>query len=124
MATIISFNRRRTQATKVAWVVVPPLDESTGLPDLPLFSREVGGALSMNGLASRLLELRPESATFWIDRIESIDRAAIEETFARMPDGWMSDDRAAFTIDLLVTSRDRLVLLASGRSQTQTQPQR
>jgi hypothetical protein len=40
MATIISFNRRRTQATKVAWVVVPPLDESTGLPDLPLFSRE------------------------------------------------------------------------------------
>jgi hypothetical protein len=84
---------------------------------------EIGGALSMNGLASCLLELRPESATFWIDRIESIDRAAIEETFARMPDGWIGDDRAAFTIDLLVASRDRLVMLASVRSQTQTQSQ-
>jgi hypothetical protein len=84
---------------------------------------EVGGALTMNILANRLLELRPEAANFWIDRIGAIDRAAIEETFARMPDGWIGDVRAAFTIDLLVTSRDRLVLLASVRSQTQTQSQ-
>jgi hypothetical protein len=36
---------------------------------------KVGGALTMNDLTSRLLELRPESANFWIDRIESIDRS-------------------------------------------------
>ena len=34
---------------------------------------EVGGVLSMDGLARRLLELKPEAANFWIDRIESID---------------------------------------------------
>jgi hypothetical protein len=38
-----------------------------------------------------------------------------------MPDGWIGDVRAAFTIDLLVASRDRLVMLASDRAQSQTQ---
>jgi hypothetical protein len=84
---------------------------------------EVGGALSMNGLASRLLELRPKSATFWIDRIGAIDRSGIETIFDRIPDGWTSDVRAVFTIDLLVASCDRLLILASERSQTQTQSQ-
>ncbi len=40
MATTTSFKRRRTQANKFAWVVVPPRVETTGLPDLPLFSGE------------------------------------------------------------------------------------
>jgi hypothetical protein len=35
MDTVTSSNRRRTQAVKTARVVVPPRDESTGLPDLP-----------------------------------------------------------------------------------------
>ncbi len=84
---------------------------------------EVGGALSMNGLASRLLELKPESAKFWIDRLESLDRSTIAEMFARMPDGWIADDRANFTIDLLVASRDRLVKLASDLDATITPSQ-
>lgn len=73
---------------------------------------EVGGALSMNILASRLLELRPEAANFWIDRIGAIDRSAIEETFSRIPDGWTSDSRTVFSTDLLELSRNRLVMLA------------
>jgi hypothetical protein len=75
---------------------------------------EVGGALSMNILASRLLELRPEAANFWIDRIGAIARSTIEETFARIPDGWMSDSRTVFSTDLLELSRNRLVMIASG----------
>jgi hypothetical protein len=72
---------------------------------------EVGGALTMNDLTSRLLELRPEAANFWIARIKEIDRAAIAATLDRLPDGWIGDIRAAFTIDLLVASCDRLVML-------------
>jgi hypothetical protein len=82
---------------------------------------EVGGALTMSALTQRLLELRPEAANYWIEQIESIDRASVEEILEKMPDGWMSDVRATFTIDLLVASCERLVMLASERMQSQTQ---
>jgi hypothetical protein len=55
MATVTSFNRRRTQATKVAWVVVPPHDESTGLPDLPLLSCE-GQKITADNISTYLAE--------------------------------------------------------------------
>jgi hypothetical protein len=74
---------------------------------------EVGGALSMNGLARRLLELKPEAAGCWIDRIASIDRATIEEVFERMPQGWVDDIRQEFAIDFLDASRDRLMVMSS-----------
>jgi hypothetical protein len=79
---------------------------------------EIGGTLTMNGLTARLLELRPEAARFWIDRIRRIDRDSIEATFARLPEGWTSDMRLKFTIDLVVASHDRLIKLASERSST------
>ena len=82
---------------------------------------EVGGALSMNILARRLLELRPEAANFWIDQIGAITRSAMEETFDRIPDGWTSNIRTVFATDLLESSRNRLVMLASDLSQTQSQ---
>jgi hypothetical protein len=74
---------------------------------------EVGGALSMNGLARRLLELKSEAAGCWIERIASIDRAAIEEVFERMPQGWVDDIRREFAIDFLDASRDRLIVMSS-----------
>ncbi|WP_310483700.1 hypothetical protein [Chamaesiphon sp. VAR_48_metabat_403] len=67
---------------------------------------------------NRLLELRPEAARFWIDRIKRIERDSIEATFDRLPEGWTSDMRLKFTIDLVVASRDRLIKLASERSST------
>jgi hypothetical protein len=79
---------------------------------------EIGGTLTMNGLTDRLLELRPEAARFWIDRIKRIERDSIEATFDRLPEGWTSDMRLKFTIDLVVASRDRLIKLASERSST------
>jgi hypothetical protein len=82
---------------------------------------EIGGALNMNGLTQRLLEIKPEATSYWIEQIETIDRASVAETFDRMPDGWMSDVRATFTIDLLESSRIRLVELASDRVQIQAQ---
>jgi hypothetical protein len=77
---------------------------------------EVGGALTMNGLASRLLELKPTSANFWIDRIQTMSARTIAETFERLPDGWISDVRKAFSIDLLEASRSKMVNLDKGQS--------
>jgi hypothetical protein len=73
---------------------------------------EVGGAITMDGLASRLLELKPEAASGWIERISAVDRATIEATFERIPQGWVDDIRASFAIDFLDASRDRLISLA------------
>jgi hypothetical protein len=81
----------------------------------------VDGTLTMNGLTDRLLELKPEAANFWIDRISNIDRSLIEETIDRLPEDWTIDIRTAFAIDLLAASRDRLVTLARDRSQIQSQ---
>lgn len=69
---------------------------------------EVGGALTMNKLTNRLLELRPEAANFWIDRIGAVDRAAIANTFDRIPEGWANNISAAFALDLLQASCNRL----------------
>jgi hypothetical protein len=74
---------------------------------------EVGGALTMDGLAIRLLELKPRVASNWIERIGTVDRATIEEIFDRMPEGWVSDVRAQFAIDFLVASRDRLTTMVN-----------
>ena len=41
MVIATSSNRRRTQANKFAWVVVPPRTEVTRFPNLPLFSDEL-----------------------------------------------------------------------------------
>jgi hypothetical protein len=70
---------------------------------------KVRGMMNMNDLATSLLDLRPSTAVFWIDRIAAIDRQAIEEIFARMPAGWISDIRSEFAVNYLDASRDRLV---------------
>ena len=70
-----------------------------------------GGTLSMNDLASCLLELRPQATNYWIERVSTIDRVLIEQTFDRLPDGWGSDIQWTFAIDLLNASRDRLILI-------------
>lgn len=77
---------------------------------------EVGGVLSMNALAHRLLELKPEVARFWIDRIGKIERSTIEEIFSRLPESWTSADRTAFAMDLLEKSRERLLSIVNTRS--------
>jgi hypothetical protein len=79
---------------------------------------EVGGALTMDGLASRLLEMKPAVASSWIERIATIDRVTIEEIVERVPEGWVDDIRKKFAIDFLDTSRDRLITLASSRELT------
>jgi hypothetical protein len=73
---------------------------------------EVGGALTMDDLVRCLLKLRPEATSVWIEQIATIDRPMIQEVIERIPPGWISDIRAKFTIDFLVASRDRLVMLS------------
>jgi hypothetical protein len=76
---------------------------------------EVGGTLTMDGLARRLLELRPKAVREWIERIAAVDRVSIEEIFDRIPEGWVSDVRAQFAVDFLVASRDRLTTMVDSR---------
>jgi hypothetical protein len=90
---------------------------------------EVGGALTMDGLARRLLELKPEATTEWIERIAAVDRATIEAIFERIPQGWVSDIHASFAIDFLDASRDRSIGLTDNlvnkvdRAQAPARPQ-
>ncbi|MCY7337514.1 MAG: hypothetical protein LH613_15110 [Chamaesiphon sp.] len=74
---------------------------------------ESSGTLSMNDLARRLMELKPEATKYWCDRIGEIDRMTIAATFARVPDGWASEHQMTFAIDVLVASRDRLLARAN-----------
>ena len=67
------------------------------------------GTLSMDDLASRLLELRPQATNYWIDRVSTIDRTSIETLFDRLPDGWGNDVQKTFAIDLLNSSQERLM---------------
>jgi hypothetical protein len=87
--------------------------------DVTAFSRDcpssiqskVSGMLTMDGLARRLLELRPEAARSWIDQILAIESRIIRETIESIPQGWISDARAEFTIEYLEASSDRLMEL-------------
>jgi hypothetical protein len=72
---------------------------------------EVSGMLTMDGLARRLLELKPEAARSWIGQIIDMDIMAIRETIESIPEGWISDVRAKFTIEFLEASSDRLMEL-------------
>lgn len=76
---------------------------------------EIGGALSMNKLASRLLELKPAAAKFWIAEIGKIDRAAIESTFDRIPEKWAIKVSATFAVDFLEISGKRLAKLSTNQ---------
>jgi hypothetical protein len=76
---------------------------------------EVGGTLTMDGLARRLQDLRPKAASEWVERIAAVDRVSIEEIFDRIPEGWVSDVRAQFAVDFLVASRDRLTTMIDSR---------
>lgn len=75
----------------------------------------VGGTLSMDKLANRLLELRPAAAKFWIAEIGKIDRAAIESTFDRIPEEWAIKVSAAFAVDFLEISGKRLAKLVQNQ---------
>jgi hypothetical protein len=87
--------------------------------DVTAFSRDcpssiqskVSGMLTMDGLARRLLELRPEAARSWIDQILAIESRIIRETIESIPQGWISDARVEFTIEYLEASSDRLMEL-------------
>lgn len=80
----------------------------------------------MNGLADRLLELKPEAVSGWIDRIGAVNRDIIEEVFdspkgrlrQRLPEDWVSNVRAKFAIDFLEASRNQLVEIVKARVQT------
>jgi hypothetical protein len=72
---------------------------------------KVSGMLTMDGLARRLLELRPEAARSWIGQIMDIESVTIRETNESIPQGWISDVRAEFTIEYLEASSDRLMEL-------------
>jgi hypothetical protein len=92
--------------------------------DVTAFSRDcpssiqskVSGMLTMDGLARRLLELRPEAARSWIDQILAIESRIIRETIESIPQGWISDARVEFTIEYLEASSDRLMELYNDRS--------
>jgi hypothetical protein len=77
---------------------------------------KVSGLLTMDGLARRLLELRPEAARSWIEQILAIESLTIRETIESIPQGWISDVRAEFTIEYLEASSDRLMELYNDRS--------
>jgi hypothetical protein len=72
---------------------------------------KVSGMLTMDGLARRLLELRPEAARSWIGQIMDIESVTIRETIESISQGWISDVRAEFTIEYLEASSDRLMEL-------------
>jgi hypothetical protein len=88
-------------------------------PDVTAFSRDcpssiqskVSGMLTMDGLARRLLELRPEAARSWMGQIIDMEITAIRETIESIPQGWISDVRSKFTIEFLEASSDRLMEL-------------
>lgn len=71
----------------------------------------VGGPMNMNALTECLLELKAESAQYWIERIATVKRSSIEQIFERMPEGWLTSERAQFSVDLLVASQQRLLEL-------------
>jgi len=83
---------------------------------------ENSGTLSMNDLARRLIELKPEAAKYWCERIGEIERPKIAATFARVPDGWANGQQIAFAIDVCVASRDRLLTQANAPSVTPPEP--
>jgi hypothetical protein len=76
---------------------------------------ETSGALSMDSLADRLLELKPKTAHSWIEKIAAIERSFLQELFLRLPDDWIGAGRAEFSIDFLVVSRDRLIARSADR---------
>ena len=87
-----------------------PLDltDYSGSVRSSIYSQD-SGTLTMNDLAGCLLELNPQATNYWIDRVSTIDRTSIEQTFDRLPDGWGSEVHNTFAIDLLNASRERSI---------------
>ena len=72
---------------------------------------QASGTLNMSDLVGCLWELNPQATNYWIERVSTIDRTSIEQTFDQLPDGWGSDVQKTFAIDLLNASRERLIAI-------------
>ena len=49
------------------------------------------------------------AAKFWSQRLETLQKAQVEEIFAAFPDGWVSDSAAAFAIACVENNRSRIL---------------
>ncbi len=73
------------------------------------FFGDRGRSLSMNGMLAEIVAAKPEVAKTWIERIAMIERDAVVDLFDRIPDGWISDEKKLFAINLLEFNRQQLI---------------
>jgi hypothetical protein len=72
------------------------------------FFGDRGRSLSMNGMLAETVSIMPEVAKTWIERITGIERETVVDLFDRIPDGWVSDEKRLFAINLLEFNRQQL----------------
>jgi hypothetical protein len=75
------------------------------------FSGNKGRSLSMNGMLVEVISIKPDLARVWIERIAQVNHNDIIELFERIPEGWISNEKKLFAIDLLEFNRQQLMLL-------------
>ncbi len=75
------------------------------------FSGNKGRSLSMNGMLVEVISIKRDIARIWIERIAQVNHNDIIELFDRIPEGWISNEKKLFAIDLLEFNRQQLMLL-------------
>jgi hypothetical protein len=75
------------------------------------FSGNKGRSLSMNVMLVEVISIKPDVARVWIERIAQVNHNDIIELFDRIPEGWISNEKKLFAIDLLEFNRQQLMLL-------------
>ena len=73
------------------------------------FSGNKGRSLSMNGMLVEVISIKPDVARVWIERIAKVNHNDIIELLDRIPDGWISNEKKLFAIDLLEFNRQQLM---------------
>ncbi len=70
-----------------------------------------GRSLSMNEMLTNIVVTKPQVAKAWMERIARIEQNTIVDLFDRIPDGWVSDEKKLFAINLLDFNRLQLITL-------------
>lgn len=73
------------------------------------FSGNKGRSLSMNGMLVEVISIKPDVARVWIERIAKVNHNDIIELLDRIPDGWISNEKKLFAIELLEFNRQQLM---------------
>ena len=73
------------------------------------FSGHKGRSLGMNEMLVEVISNQPDAARAWSERIAQIESATVIELFARIPGGWISDEKKLFAINLLEFNRQTLL---------------